>query len=201
MQDSMRNKSLKPAKERSWEEIPANIRQDWINLIKIILDVCPECLYERRNDGAYIFVPPEKRESKRNKNLIGIWPEPSGIRLRILNEPNIPEEKFSSQNLSNYKDRLESLYKKLSGKDDSRLLIKSPYVKENNAVSRRTGDYLPNKDDFESAYRMLCSPGENIDKDSILDQIEKTAINSGRNLKTNWRLITERNIEIWVKDA
>ena len=63
------------------------------------------------------------------------------------------------------------------------------------------GDYLPTKEDFESAYRMLCSPGQKIDKGAILDQIEKNAINSGRNLKINWRLITERNIEIWVNEA
>jgi hypothetical protein len=59
---------------------------------------------------------------------------------------------------------------------------------------------LPNKDDFESAYRMLSSPGKEIDKNSILDQIYKNAIKSGYNLKPNWRLITERNIEIWVKE-
>jgi hypothetical protein len=56
------------------------------------------------------------------------------------------------------------------------------------------GDYLPNKDNFESAYRMLCSPGQKIDKESILNQIDKNAINSGYNLKKNWRMITEKNI-------
>jgi len=60
--------------------------------------------------------------------------------------------------------------------------------------------YLPTKDDCESAYRMLCSPGQKIDKESILNQIGKNAINSGFNLKKNWRLINERNIEIWVKN-
>jgi hypothetical protein len=61
-----------------------------------------------------------------------------------------------------------------------------------------SGNYLPTKDDFESAYRMLGSPGQNIHKDSILDQIEKNAINSRQNLKENWRLITERNIKNWI---
>jgi len=65
---------------------------------------------------------------------------------------------------------------------------------------RLSGDYIPSKDDFESVYRMLCSPGQKIDKESILDQIEKNAINSGFNLKDNWRLITELNINIWVND-
>jgi hypothetical protein len=65
--------------------------------------------------------------------------------------------------------------------------------------SRSYGDYLPTKDDVESAYDMLGSRGEEIDIDSILDQIDKNATNSGRNLKANWRLITEKNIEMWSK--
>ena len=66
---------------------------------------------------------------------------------------------------------------------------------------RSSGDYLPNKDDFVSAYRMICPSGNRINIDSVLDQIEKNAVNSGHNLKKNWRLIIERNIEIWSKEA
>ena len=64
---------------------------------------------------------------------------------------------------------------------------------------RSSGNYLPTREDYESAYRMLCSPGQPIENDSILDQVEKNAINSGHNLKEQWRLITGKNIEIWVK--
>ena len=79
--------------------------------------------------------------------------------------------------------------------------LENEEYKTDSYVQGSRNDYLPNKEDFESAYRMLCSPGQKINKDSILDQIEKNALNSGRNLKTNWRLITERNIEIWVNKA
>ena len=79
--------------------------------------------------------------------------------------------------------------------------LENEEYKTDSYVQGSRNDYLPNKEDFESAYRMLCSPGQKIDKKSILDQIEKNALNSGRNLKTNWRLITERNIEIWVNEA
>jgi len=59
--------------------------------------------------------------------------------------------------------------------------------------------YLPNKEDFESAYRSLTRPGETISIDSVLDQIETTAKKKGLSLKSNWRMITEKNIEIWSK--
>ena len=67
------------------------------------------------------------------------------------------------------------------------------YVQEN------IKDYVPTKEDVESAYDMLGSRGEEIDIDSVLDQIERNVTNYGHNLKANWRLITERNIEIWFK--
>jgi hypothetical protein len=86
-------------------------------------------------------------------------------------------------------------------KEGQNISLENGKYKADSYIHRAKNDYLPNKDDFESAYRMLCSPGEKIDKDSILDQIEKNAINSSRNLKTNWRLITERNIKIWVNEA
>lgn len=59
--------------------------------------------------------------------------------------------------------------------------------------------YLPNKEDFESAYRSLTRPGETIAIDSVLDQMEINAKGKGLSLKNNWRIITEKNIEIWSK--
>ena len=58
---------------------------------------------------------------------------------------------------------------------------------------------LPCKEDFESAYKILTRPGDSISIDSVLDQIEVTSKNEGIILKSNWRMITERSIEIWSK--
>jgi hypothetical protein len=57
--------------------------------------------------------------------------------------------------------------------------------------------YLPRKDDFEVAYRSLTLPGQEVSIDAILDQIKINVIKAGVNLKEDWRIITERNIERW----
>jgi hypothetical protein len=67
-------------------------------------------------------------------------------------------------------------------------------------IQGSSGDYLPSKDDFVSAYRMICPSRKAIHIDAVLDQIEKIAIESGYSLKHNWRTITEKNIQYWVKD-
>ena len=84
----------------------------------------------------------------------------------------------------------------------SNLINDNTFSNEDASISQRSsGDYIPTKDDFASAYRMICPSGDRIHINSVLDQIEINITNSGYNLKNNWRLITERNIEIWVKDA
>jgi len=60
-------------------------------------------------------------------------------------------------------------------------------------------DVFPSKEDFESAYRMLTRPGESISIDSVLNQLEINAKNEGHLLKSDWRMVTEKNIEIWSK--
>ena len=59
--------------------------------------------------------------------------------------------------------------------------------------------YLPTKEDFESAYRTLTRLGDELSLDAILDQIEINVTKAGLSLKSNWRMITEKNIEIWSK--
>jgi len=62
------------------------------------------------------------------------------------------------------------------------------------------GSFLPNKDDFDVAYRSLAKPGQEVSIDIVLDQIEHNVKKAGHNLKENWRMITERNIrDIWSK--
>jgi len=65
--------------------------------------------------------------------------------------------------------------------------------------SKTLAVYLPTKEDFESAYRMLARMGVEISVDTILDKIETNANDSNTLLKDNWRIITEKNIEIWSK--
>jgi len=57
---------------------------------------------------------------------------------------------------------------------------------------------LPSKLDFESAYRSLTCPGESISIDAVLDQLETNAKEKGLSLNSNWRIIMEKNIEIWA---
>lgn len=59
--------------------------------------------------------------------------------------------------------------------------------------------HLPSAEDFELAYMMLAQLGEDISIDSVLDQIEINLKNEGHLLKSNWRMVTEKNIEIWSK--
>lgn len=61
--------------------------------------------------------------------------------------------------------------------------------------------YEPTKEDFESAYCALTRPGETISIDSVLDQMEINAMKKGLSLKSNWRMVTEKNIEIWSKKS
>jgi hypothetical protein len=61
------------------------------------------------------------------------------------------------------------------------------------------GSYIPSKEDFDTAYRTLAKPGQEVIIDAVLDQIEHSAKKAGHNLEENWRMITERNIEIWSK--
>jgi hypothetical protein len=61
------------------------------------------------------------------------------------------------------------------------------------------GSYLPTKEDFDTACRSLAKPSQEVSIDAVLDQIEHNAKKSGLNLRDNWRISTERSIEIWSK--
>lgn len=67
-------------------------------------------------------------------------------------------------------------------------------------VQQPEGNYLPNREDFESAYRSLARPGQEVSIDAVLDKIASNAIKAGLTLKDQWRTITERNIkDYWSK--
>lgn len=69
----------------------------------------------------------------------------------------------------------------------------------NTAHKALARSYLPTKEDFEIAYKMVSRLGETISLDSVLDQLEISANEKGHLLKSDWRIDTEKNIETWVK--
>lgn len=71
------------------------------------------------------------------------------------------------------------------------------YVNHQHSNIRENYSYLPTEGDFKTAYQQIAKPGQEISVDAVLDQIEIDAKKAGRNLKEDWRIITERNIEIW----
>ena len=73
------------------------------------------------------------------------------------------------------------------------------FIREIENTKALESSYLPTKEDFESAYRALARPRESISIDEVLDQLETSAKKKGLSLKSNWRIITEKNIEIWSK--
>lgn len=73
-------------------------------------------------------------------------------------------------------------------------------VSGTNKVNGEAND-LPAKKDADQAIEQLRSKSrENPPVEKILNQIEKNFFNQGKSLKSNWRIITERNIrEYWYK--
>jgi hypothetical protein len=81
-------------------------------IVRLVLEVCPDCLYKLRNDSAMIFVPPERADSGTRKNLMTVWPKKKGVRLRIMPDP---VEKYIDGNVKSYKERLLRLYSMMQG--------------------------------------------------------------------------------------
>lgn len=69
----------------------------------------------------------------------------------------------------------------------------------NSSDDKEREEYLPTKENFESAYRALTCPGKSISFDAVLDQIETNAKEKGLSLMNDWRMITEKNIIMWSK--
>jgi len=94
----------------------------------------------------------------------------------------------------NYEDRFIKRQPKIKSAfegNDNKTAQQTP-IKENSTI-------IPTKEDFASAYRALTRLGERGNIDAILDQIEIHAAKECRILKSNWRMITEENIKIWLK--
>lgn len=76
----------------------------------LVLVVCPDGLVKQRGDGGLIYVPPERQKAVRDKNLLTMWAEETGVRMRIM---PAPEEMYDSGNRVTYLGRLQQLRDKL----------------------------------------------------------------------------------------
>jgi hypothetical protein len=59
------------------------------------------------------------------------------------------------------------------------------------------GNYLPTKEDCETAIRQLSDENVQARTGQVLDRIEKNVTSRGMALKPNWRMITEENMKDW----
>ncbi|HEY7428763.1 MAG TPA: hypothetical protein VH682_31320 [Gemmataceae bacterium] len=84
-------------------------------LHKMVLDLCPECLVKQRGDGGLIYVPPQRQHAARNKNLLTMWAESAGVRLRIMPDS---EEMYDRSQQATYRQRLDRLYSDLISRTD-----------------------------------------------------------------------------------
>lgn len=71
----------------------------------LVLEVCPDCLMQLRNDGRLIYVPKERAHAKTRKNLLTV-----GIRdlgMRIMPEDG---ESFVDNRIQAYRTRMRRLH-------------------------------------------------------------------------------------------
>ena len=61
-----------------------NTRAQFAAYVRLVLQVCPDCLTRRRGDGAWIFVPPHRDGERTRKNLSTVWPRTVGLRVKII---------------------------------------------------------------------------------------------------------------------
>jgi len=103
---------LSLAREAEVRDLTANsaVAAQLEMLHDLVVGVCPDCLIKKRNDDALIYVPPERREASRNKNLLTLWAEGTGVRMRIMPEP---EEMYDASNREAYLKRLQHLRGKM----------------------------------------------------------------------------------------
>jgi hypothetical protein len=80
-------------------------------LHKLVLSVCPDCLIKQRDDGGWIYVPPERRYDKKDKNLLTMWARENDVFMRIMYpKPSPGGESYDSRRGEEYLKRLKDLW-------------------------------------------------------------------------------------------
>ena len=108
------NENLSPARDIEIDLLStrADVVSGLEQLHALVLEVCPDCLLKARGpvDGGFIYVPPERAHKTTHKNLLTVWPEASGVRMRIMPDA---EEHFDAKKTASYRSRLQRLYGEL----------------------------------------------------------------------------------------
>jgi len=71
-------------------EAVSDVRDQFTDWVRLVLQVCPGCRAKRRGDGAWIFVPPHKIGELNKKNLCTVWLRKCGLQIRVI-PPDIDE--------------------------------------------------------------------------------------------------------------
>lgn len=74
-------------------------------------------------------------------------------------------------------------------------------IKNTKDVIDENINYLPTKNDCDRVTKNLSdSTSENeVDLEELFVELEKYLTGKGKTLKSNWKIITERNLELWSK--
>jgi hypothetical protein len=98
----------------------------------------------------------------------------------------------SQAGMNVFKEIVDFIVSEKSINYEKKYVHNTPEILENN---------LPKKADADRAIEQLRAKAvENVSVEAILNQIEKNFFKQGESLKSNWRIITERNIrEYWYK--
>ena len=98
------------------------------------------------------------------------------------------------------------LKKEHKGKPKGQDLTKSELVNllnnwsQANSFNEEVIEYLPLKSDIEIAIGSAKNSGKQANLENILEIVEHACVKEGKMLKANWKMITERNIEIWFSN-
>ncbi len=72
---------------------------------------------------------------------------------------------------------------------------------ESTSMVSNNSNYLPTKEDCDSAIRQLHNENLHGTTDTVLDRIEENVTSKGMTLKPNWRIITEENMKKWATES
>jgi hypothetical protein len=131
--------------------------------------------------------------SKKNRSLSEIRKWDTEGRLELANQDwwNYPFHNYSSD-MEYFKGLFYNAYNRM---DSTEISISSK------AEAPSISEYLPTKSDCEMAVETLINSGKDgFDKEEVIDWLSAYFSKNKIILKNNWRIITQRNIDIWHEE-